>query len=382
MDVPITIKDDSQKLVLRLIRKHQTISGAELARLSNLQPSTMVYILRKLQKLHLIEKAGIGESTEKGGKRPVLWKIKAKRFYILGAEMLPTKSRFVISDINGNIIQRSEQKFDKRSTGKVVINSISTIFKEMAGQVKQPNIQILGAGVAVPGLVDSMEGRMLYSASLEVNNYDVIGQLDDMFEFPVFIANDANAAALTIPWYNGEKDENSPENFVYLLYTQGAENLGSGLFINGNLFQGYYGTAGEIFTPMPRLRDWMLEGLNQGYRPSNPETSRIRDTEIPQVVQQASLGCPLNIFVIHQLMTFIAEEIIRIVGFINPEAIILGGDLVKPEWLIKNYLEPFLKKKSEHLQALGYQLPTISYSQHGKYSVALGATALVLNEFM
>lgn len=374
--------DDSQKQVLRLIRKLEAVSGAELARYTSLQPSTMVYILRKLNKQNLIEQAGTGTSTGKGGKRPTLWKVKNNQFFILGLEILPTKYRFVITDLNGKIVQQQSVKLPSGIVKKPLAKAVSAVIKEIISEYQKPADQLMGAGIAVPGLVDFIMGSVLYSSSLQVTNLDLLNEVQPEFDFPLFVANDANAAALTVPWY-GEYDEiQSPQDFVYLLYTQGAENLGSGLFINGALFQGNYGTAGEIFTPLPKLKTWYEEALRKNLKPLNPIPGKAEIIEIADLVEDATNGCQLSDFVLRSLMSFIGDEIIRIVGFLNPEEIILGGDLVNPAWLIEGYLSPFLKEKAIQLQSLGYQLPALRYSPYGKYSVSLGATALVLNEFM
>ena len=374
--------DDSQKQVLRLIRKHEAISGAELARLTNLQPSTMVYILRKLHKLNLIEQTGTGTSTGKGGKKPTLWSVQSNRFHILGLEILPTRVRCFISDITGNVVKQDSRKLPSKMNEESMTETVINVIKAHLSDYYDSDIQILGAGIAVPGLVDSIVGTILYSSSLKVCNYQLLKQLTDEFDFPVFLANDANAASLTVPWYNSQTLERTPQDFVYLLYTQGAENLGSGLFINGELFQGFYGTAGEIFTPLPKLEVWLNEGWKSNIQPNNLVSDEFGQTELSRLVEMAEEGCPLSSYVVRKLMSFIGDEIIRIVGFINPEEVILGGELAKPQWVIDTYLSPFLKEKSEQLQPLGYQLPEITYSTHGKFSVSLGATAIVLNEFI
>ncbi len=374
--------DDSQKQVLRLIRKQEAISGAELARLTNLQPSTMVYILRKLHKSNLIEQAGIGVSTGRGGKKPTLWKIKSNQFHIIGLEMLPTKLRYIIVDIDGHAVKQESGKLPSQVNDKSLAGTVISVLNNVVKDYENSGIQLLGAGIAVPGLVDSIVGTILYSSSLKVSNFNLLSLVKASFRFPVFIANDANAASLIVPWYNSREQEKLPQDFVYLLYTQGAENLGSGLFINGELFQGFYGTAGEIFTPLPKLEYWLDQGMKKNIQSHHFNLDASEKPEISQIVEMAAEGCPLSSYVVQQLMSFIGEEIIRIIGFINPEEVILGGELIRPQWLIETYLTPYLQEKTGQLQPLGYQLPKISCSEHGKYSVSLGATAIVLNDYM
>lgn len=378
----LAIKDDSLKHVLRLIRQNREISGAALARLSSFQPSTITYILRKLQKPGIIEQAGMGESTGKGGKKPTLWKITSRKYYIIGIEVLPTKARYIVADIDGDIIQQSEVKQPKMNGIETLSRSISGLIEQIIVTCGYSAVQFVGAGIAFPGLVDSLNGRILYSSSLRISNYHVLEDLDGRNDVSMYVSNDANAAALTVPWYGSSNGREHPENYVYLLYTQGAENLGSGLFINGRLFEGYSGTAGEIFTPLPSIDHWISKGRNQGLQWTNVKLEKNKVYEIGVLINEAKKGCSLAGYAVEKLMHFIADEMIRIVGFLNPEEIILGGELVHGAWLIENYLNPYLKKKSNHLLSLGYQLPGISYSEYGKYSVSMGATALILNQIL
>ncbi|NJK96574.1 MAG: MarR family transcriptional regulator [Bacteroidales bacterium] len=95
------LTENSHKQVLNLIRLYREISGAELARLTNLRPSTVLYILRILDEKGLIEISGTGESTTKGGKKPTLWKIKSNIGYVIGLEILVHKIRMVLTGIEG-----------------------------------------------------------------------------------------------------------------------------------------------------------------------------------------------------------------------------------------------------------------------------------------
>ncbi len=77
----------------------------------------------------------------------------------------------------------------------------------------------LGIGIAMPGLVDSYNGMIQYSALLQIRNLEIGERLRRRLGKPVYFVNDANAGALSISWYHpiGEK---LPEHIVYLTYNK------------------------------------------------------------------------------------------------------------------------------------------------------------------
>ena len=106
-----SLTENSHKLVINVIRTHKEISGAEISRITGFQPSTILYILRILDRKGFICISRTGDSTQKGGKKPVLWKIKPDIGLILGIEVFSSKLRFVEIDFAGNIHSQGEKSF-------------------------------------------------------------------------------------------------------------------------------------------------------------------------------------------------------------------------------------------------------------------------------
>lgn len=104
--------------------------------------------------------------------------------------------------------------------------------------------------------------------------------------------------------------------------------------------------------------------------------------KISDVMTYAKKGCPLSVFIIEEICRHISDEIARIIGFINPDLIVLGGDITMQEDLLKKYIIPFAHEKTSGYLKHGYFMPEIRFSQFGKFSVAAGATALLLSELM
>jgi glucokinase len=378
----LSLTENSHKQVLNLIRIYREISGAELARLTNLRPSTVLYILRNLDEKGLIEISGTGESTTKGGKKPTLWKIKSKKGYVIGLEILVHKIRIALVGLEGNFIDKGEHIPSNKITDK---NLVEELIKAITITIEKNRIlheNIIGVGIAVPGMVDSKNGHIHYASALGVENFALKLKLESKLPLRFVIGNDANAGAMDVKWYT-EPTQKLPGNIVYITYNQGAKNLGAGLIINNTLYSGVSGAAGEIFYPLPRIPTIVERGIKKlGTAHPILQNSKAEVIKISDVMNFAKQGCQLSDFIIEEICKVIADEIARIVGFINPDLIVLGGDITLQEDLLRKYIIPFAHEKTSGYLKHGYYMPEIRFSQFGKFSVAAGATALLLSELI
>lgn len=376
------LAENSHKQVLNLIRLYKEISGAELARITNLRPSTVLYILRILDERGLIEISGTGESTTKGGKKPTLWKIKSDIAYVIGIEVLVHKFRVVLARFEGTFIDKSEYIPAGKVNDKTIIDELS---KAITGIITKHHLDykdIVGVGIAVPGMVDGKSGFIHYASALGIENFPLKLKLESKFPLHFSIANDANSGAMDVKWYT-EPNQKLPANIVYITYNQGAKNLGAGLIINNSLYYGVSGAAGEIFYPLPKIISIIERGTKK-LGTNHPILQKFKTDEIKiaDIMQFAKQGCALSSFVIEEICKVIADEIARTIGFINPDLIILGGDITMQEDLLKKYIIPYAHEKTSGYLKHGYFMPEIRFSQFGKFSVAAGATAILLTELM
>lgn len=376
------ISENSHRQVLNLIRLYKEISGAELARLTNLRPSTVLYILRNLDEKGLIEISGTGESTTKGGKKPTLWKIKSNIGYVIGIEILVHKIRIVLAGIEGTFLDKGEHIPANKISDKNLVDELVKTINELTEKHKLDFEKIIGVGIAVPGMVDSKNGHIHYASSLAIENFPLKLKLESKLPLLFTIANDANSGAMDVKWYT-EPTQKLPGNIVYITYNQGAKNLGAGLIINNSLYNGVSGAAGEIFYPLPKIISIIERGIKKlGSDHPILQNIAIEQIKIADIMQFEKQGCPIATFVIEEICKVIADEIARIIGFINPNLIVIGGDITMQEDLLKKYIVPYAHEKTSGYLKQGYYMPEIRFSQFGKFSVAAGATALLLSELM
>lgn len=380
---PIQLKDFKQKQVLNTIRLYGEISGAQIARLTNILPSTIVYILRSLKKEGLIQVSRIGNSSSVGGKPPTLWQLRSDRGVIVGLEIIPKEIRTTIIDFSNKIVYQEKRqslgKIEGTQTESVVRNYINQLVEEQ----NIPREKILGIGLALPGLIDSRKGIIHYSKSLDLRNYPLQNLLQKSLGLPILISNDANAGALGVKWYPNSL-EALPENIIYLTINEDFFSIGAGLIIAHKLYDGFSGTAGEIFPILPPISK-LVKIAVQKYKNESQvirEFGNWGDILFSDLLKFGSENSRIANYVFRNIGLIVSKKIIDIIAFLNPELIVIGGDISQVEFFVNDYIIPYVKRKSAKLFPIGISLPKIAFSPFGIYSVSMGATALILREIL
>jgi N-acetylglucosamine repressor len=378
-----SLTENSHKQVLNIIRTYKEISGAEISRLTGFQPSTILYILRILDRKGFIAISRTGDSTQKGGKKPVLWKIKPDIGLMLGIEVFKSKLRYVKIDFAGNIHKKGERSFDKDIGQENVAGTIESCIHELLSEEELNTRSFLGIGIAMPGLVDSNNGTVRYSSLLQLRDLAIGERLRRRLGKPVYFVNDANAGALSISWYH-PTSEKLPEHIVYLTYNKESKNLGAGLIINHGLYEGIAGTAGEIFAPLPDFETL----LNEGIKKFGSDSPLLREHANPTKVSFKKLahyafdGCKISAYAVDRICDVISDEIARITGLLNPNQIVLGGEITCRNELLTTYILPAADRKTGKMVEMGFVMPSIYFSSYAEFSVAMGATALILSKIL
>lgn len=228
-------KQHNRDLVLRTLFSHELISRAEIARITNLTRTTVSEVVSGLLKEGLVDEVGRGESL--GGKSPILLSIVPDARYLIGLNLGQDKFIGAIVNLRGEIKETVEIKVND-SDGNNALELIYQILDELIRKGVKP---IVGIGVGTPGLVNTREGVIVNAVNLAWKDLPLAGLLEKKYEIPVSILNDSQATAIGEYVYGGEHE--ADENLIVVNIQHG---IGAGILVNGRLFQGDGGGAGEI----------------------------------------------------------------------------------------------------------------------------------------
>lgn len=211
------------------------MSRADLARHTELGLSTITYIVEELISDGLVVETGSGASS--GGRKPILLEFNGSVAAVVGIKIEPTRILFSRMNLLGKIKEKFAVELpaeaDSEMLNELLINNISCLVE---GEGKAP---LVGIGIAVSGLVDQNQGKVLYSPILAWDDFD-FSPVGRHFGVPLLVENDANAFALAQVWTGMV-----PHHSSFLGVTVGV-GVGLGIVIDGQIFRGEYGGAGEF----------------------------------------------------------------------------------------------------------------------------------------
>lgn len=228
-------KQHNRDLVLRTIFANESISRAEVARVTNLTRTTVSDVVSGLLEEGLVEEVGRGESI--GGKSPILLSIVADSRYLIGLNLGQDKFIGAIVNLRGEIKEMVEEPVHD-DNGKTALDLVYQIVDQLMKKKIKP---IVGIGVGTPGLVNTREGVVVNAVNLEWQDLPLGQLLEKKYKIPVSVLNDSQATAIGEFVYGGEHA--SDTNLIVVNVKHG---IGSGILVNGQLFQGDGGGAGEI----------------------------------------------------------------------------------------------------------------------------------------
>ncbi len=259
----------------------------------------------------------------------------------IGVDLGGTNLRAAVLDSDGRILDKSKEP-TRASEGRIrVVSRLIEIIKKHKDHALQLGHDIVAVGVGAPGVIYMDKGIVVKSPNFpDWNNLPLKDELESELGVPVFIENDANAAALGEQWQGAGRGIGS-----MILITLGT-GVGGGIVLNNKIWHGADGMAGEI-GHMTLVQDGRpcscgntgclemyasARGIVQSYREAAGEGARpAREMSSEQVYQAAREGDPLAVSVMKDMGRFLGVGIANLINIFNPEMIVIGGG-VKEAW--------------------------------------------------
>jgi len=228
-----TMKEINEKLLLREIYFSSGINRATLSKKTSLSPATVTYLVGDLLEKNLIVETGVTGST--GGRKPIQLEINADHKCIMGIKIGLGYIDFMLTDLMGNTLKHTKNIYGEKFEPDFVLSELIKIWNEW----KYINIELLGIGVAVSGVVDSKFGIVVNSYLLEWKKVELKKMINEVFDVRTIILNDVDSFALAQLW-KGMAWKHSNSIFMTL-----GVGIGGAMIINGKLHTSH-GGVGEF----------------------------------------------------------------------------------------------------------------------------------------
>jgi glucokinase len=248
---------------------------------------------------------------------------------VVGVDIGGSKIAFMVSDVEtGDDVAQLRLETPDDSHPRVIVDLLVQTIRHLTRESKHGQRALKAVGVAIPGQVDEAEGRVVLAGNLRAwVDIPLREWLESRLGVPVWIEQDANAAALGERWRGAARSMN---NFVFLALGTG---VGAGIVINGRLHRGYRRAAGEVGNfVMERKYFGKAKGAHGNLEQliGGPALrARFRKAVGKQISADVALAVAHNNKLlaaeVDTLRDYLAMTVIAISTLLDPQAIIFGG---------------------------------------------------------
>ncbi|GGT97856.1 MULTISPECIES: ROK family transcriptional regulator [Streptomyces] len=363
--------------VVRAVRMAGSLTQAEIARATGLSAATVSNIVRELKDGGTVEVT----PTSAGGRRARSVSLSGDAGIVIGVDFGHTHLRIAVGNLAHQVLAEESEPLDVDASAAEGFDRAEQLVKRLIAATGIGQDKVIGVGLGVPGPIDVSSGTLGSTSILPgwsgINPAD---ELSGRLGVPVYVDNDANLGAL------GELVWGSGRGVKDLAYIKVASGVGAGLVIDGRVYRGPGGTAGEIghitldeSGPVCRCGNrgcletfaaarYVLPLLQPGHG---------ADLTMERVVQLAREGDPGCRRVVADVGRHIGSGIANLCNLLNPSRVVLGGDLAEAGELV---LAPIRDSVSRYAIPSAARQLSLAPGALGGRAEVLGALALVLSE--
>jgi len=385
----VDVQEMNRSLLIKLLRSNNVWTRAKLAKATGLKRATISNIINDFLDWGLVIETGIlyGEKN----RRSIGISFNSDKYRVIGIRLSRNFFSIGFFDLAGVEYSYKLEKIDALAGPDIVLKKI---IKEVANLIEKNRQQnkVIGIGIAIPGPYFRNEGRI--ALMTEFPGWDKISiknKLKKAFNIPVYFEHDANAAAIAEWWYGTHSRESGTLIFIFV-----TEGVGSGIVIDGNLYRGNLGIAGEIGHATVKADGPKCECGNNGcleYYCSTiallrkvknelinyPDSILNKDYSLNSIFSAFDSGDELANKVIKEFSKFLGYGIVNVVNSFNPDTIIIGGEIIQGGSKLLEILKNAVK---EHLLPEIYNNTILEFSSLESDEVVLGASLIAINKVL
>jgi len=320
----------NERAVLEFIRQVGPVSRAQIARDSRLSKPTVSQALAALVRSRLVREAG----RSSGGKGPTaqLYELNPRAGWVVGIDVGRHWVRAGIANVTGDIVARRDESARSRSA-TTLIRQIGDLAHELAADAGIRWRQVTFATVGSPGVFEPSRGQVELAHNLPGwGRRGLVEAVREELGTNVGFENDVNLATVGEQWHGIGK---GVANFIFLHVGTG---VGAGLVLNGELYRGASGAAGEIgYVPVAagdirasssRRRGALESAAGAAAVREEARRSGVKPPHTPErIFASARRGDPAAGRVVRVEAERIAVAIASVVPVVDPELVVLGGGI-------------------------------------------------------
>ena len=354
-----TSREINRQIVLTLIRTHQPLSRADLARLMDTNRANITLLVNELLDEKLVREGAQG-SLRVRGRKPTFLYINSDKGVAIALDVRASRTFMMVTDSIGKQIGdivSFPTKFDPREFVASLGWQARKALHEMGGLSSCD-----GIGIVIPGMVDRKTGTVINAPKLGWKFVNLIEMLEKEFEgTEIHLENSGRACALSQIWSTRE-DVHGQNDSVFVSVSDG---VGVGVVINGELMRGKHNTAGE-FGHIPLSIDgpqcscgahgcWeayvsnlatLSRYFGRNISHKQPEPIETIEFTIEDLVTRARGGDSRALTALQSTARYLGLGLASVINAIDPSFIYIGGEITEAWDLIEPQVREAIRERT------------------------------------
>ncbi len=381
-----------RKMILGLLYNERYLSAADISNKISVSLPTTKTLLDELIALGAVMTSGIGDS--RGGRKPALYSLVSDAFYVIAIGIERFNAKLTIFNCYNETITPVQQ-IETHIDSPTLVDTLHQEVTELIRKNQIDDSKIVAVGIYMPGLIDSVHG-INYTIK-DPSQQNIVKAIKNKFGKDIFIENDARMQALGEFIFGKAK---STKNALVLNWSWG---LGLGMIMNGQLYGGSTGFAGE-FSHIKLQEDGALcicgkrgclETVASANKVIELALEGIKNNTISQltthfkedpkalrpehVVNAARSGDEFAITILNKVGSSLGKGLSILIQLLNPEIIVIGGPLSKANQFVLTPIQQALNR--DCLEKISNNVK-IEISEIDEKSGLLGLSALLFQKVL
>lgn len=367
------------------------ITRAELARRMGITRSAVTTIINDLMHLELVCETENGLAT--GGRRAILLELNPRRGYLVGVDIGASHVGVLVTDFSCRVVYEEEKPFDIHIGPRLGLQQIDACLREVLFNAGLDMRHVLGIGVGVPGPVVAEKGIVSHPPIMPGwGDFPIQSALGEMWNCTISLNNDAELGGL------GEWAHGAGRRERHLAYIKVGSGIGAGLLLDGKVYRGATGSAGEIghttvvqngplcscgssgcleaMAGGAAISRQAQEAVWAGKRTILAAHEPLQSITARDVSAAAHLGDLVAQQIIQDAGTYLGIAIASLVNLFNPNLVVVGGGVAQVGDLLLQPIRQVVQQRSLRSSAQGLRINTAVL---GRRASSMGAVVQALN---
>ena len=375
---PRLLRAHNERALLEWLRSAGPSSRPDLARIAGLSKPTVSQALANLESAGLVRP--VGPASPSLGRTAMLYEVDPTAGYVVGIDIGRAWIRVAAADLSGEIVARRDERNRARS-GSALVRSVAAVAHEVVEAAGLTWKQVAHTVVGGPGVFDPDSDRLRHAPNVPGwSRPGVMSELREALPPTVALDNDANLAAV------GERSYGSGRDARTFVYVSVGTGIGMGVIIDGELYRGAHGAAGEVgYLPLgedgaagaagreARRRGILEEAASADAVVRTAKRLGMESaTSAKRVFAAARGGDALALAAVDAEAQRLALVVGTVAAIVDPEFVLLGGGVGSNIDLLR----PPLERRLGELTPLA---PPVAEGELGHDAIVLGAIASALD---